>query len=261
MTRAIARKTQKFIPHSLLAVAAIAVALLWNAPAMALDHSHAAFTKILQQQVNNGRVNYNALKADQAPLKGYLDTLAAVDKGEFSGFNQTQQMAYLTNLYNAATLQLIVDNYPVKSIKKIGGLFSGPWSQKVVRLFGDTITLDNVEHDILRKDYQEARLHFALVCAAKGCPPLRAEAYDASRFAEQLDAQGKTYMSNSGINRVTDGGSTVYISQIFKWFSEDFIKQSGSVIAFVKPYLPKGDTLSSDPKIRYSDYDWSLNDQ
>lgn len=261
MNVAIAQKKLKISPQSLLAVVAISIALLWNVPAMALDHSHAAFSKILKQQVNNGRVNYSALKADQAPLKSYLDTLAAVDKSEFSGWNDTQQMVYLTNLYNAATLQLIVDNYPVKSIKKIGGLFSGPWSQKVVRLFGDKVTLDNVEHDILRKDYSEARLHFALVCAAKGCPPLRAEAYDASRFAEQLDAQGKIYMSDSSINRVADGGSTVYLSKIFDWFSGDFVKQSGSVVAFVKPYLPKGDTLSSDPSIRYSNYDWSLNDQ
>lgn len=244
-----------------LALSAFVLAFIWNSPAMAIDHSHSAFSNILQQQVSNGRVNYDALKAKPAALKSYLDTLAAVDKNEFNGWNDNQQMAFLTNLYNAATLQLIVDNYPVKSIKKIGGLFSSPWKQKVVRLFGDKVTLDNVEHDILRKDYSEARLHFALVCAAKGCPPLRPEAYEAGRFSKQLDDQGRIYMADSSINRVEDNGSAVSLSKIFDWFSGDFKKQSGSVIAFVKPYLPNGMSLKSDASIRYSSYDWSLNDQ
>lgn len=135
--------------------------------AQPFDHTHSAYGTLLRAHVVEGRVDYKALKAAPAALNGYLDVLAAVTKADFETWTQSQQLAYYFNLYNAATLKLIVDHYPVKSIKDIGGILSSPWDQRVVRLFGRAITLNNLEHDILRKDYNEPRLHMALVCAAK----------------------------------------------------------------------------------------------
>ena len=169
-------------------------------------------------------------------------------------------MAFLLNAYNAYTLKLITDRYPLKSIKDIGGWFSGPWDQPVVKLFGETITLNTVEHKILRKDYSEPRIHFALVCAAKGCPPLRGEAYVAARLNGQLDDQAKLFLANPAKNRVDVANHTVYLSPIFKWYGSDFEKKSGSVLTALKPYWPGKAVATDDFKIRYTDYDWSLNE-
>ena len=175
---------------------------------------------------------------------------------------ELQQLAFFINAYNAYTLQLIIDHYPVKSIKDIGSFFKGPWDQPAVRLFGRTLTLNNLEHDIIRKDYPDPRIHFALVCAAHGCPPLRDEAYVADHLEEQLDDQARQFLATPAKNRVDAGARTVYLSPIFKWYGADFEKKHGSVLAALEPYWPKasvGALAQGHFKIRYSDYDWSLN--
>ncbi|MEK7684928.1 MAG: DUF547 domain-containing protein [Verrucomicrobiota bacterium] len=230
----------------------------------AFDQTHAGFDRLLKQHVSDGWVDYARLKADPKPRSAYLDQLAAVTEAEFSQWSEKARLAFLINLYNAATLKLIVDHYPVRSIKDIGGLFSSPWKQEAVRLFGRVTTLDAVEHDILRKLYAEPRIHFALVYAAKGCSPLRREAYVASRLDEQLDDQARLFLASQEKNRVVANERTVYLSPIFKWFAGDFEKHSGSVLTFIEPYLPEADRRAlagHGLKIRYTDYDWSLNDR
>lgn len=238
------------------------------APAMVLasglDHSHAAYDKILKGFVKDARVDYAALKANPTELDRYLDQLASVSEKDFQEWNEKQKIAYLINLYNAQTLRLITDHYPLKSIKDIGNFSKGPWDQPVVRLFGRTRTLGEVEHQILRKDYREPRVHFALVCAAKGCPALRSEPFVAERLNEQLEEEGRNFMSNARKNRIDPAKQVLYLSPIFDWFEGDFIKKSGSVRAFVAPYFPKEasrELLKGDYKIKYSNYDWSLNEQ
>ena len=153
-------------------------------------------------------------------------------------------------------------HYPVKRIKDIGSFLTGPWDQPVVKLFGDTITLNTVEHKILRQNYAEPRIHFALVCAAKGCPPLRGEVYVATRLNEQLDDQAKQFLATPDKNHMDVASQTVYLSPIFKWYGVDFEKKSGSVLAALKPYWPAKPVVGyEDFKIRYTDYDWSLNEQ
>lgn len=223
------------------------------ASAREFDHTHAAFDALLKAQVSDGQVDYRALKAAPAALNAYLDTLAAVREREFKTWREAQRIAFLANLYNAATLKLIVDHYPVESIKDIGSIFSGPWDQKVVRLFGKTVTLNNLEHDILRKDYHEPRLHMALVCAAKGCPPLRSEAYVAERLNGQLDDQSRVYLTSPTGMRLDRAKSEVQLSAIFKWYGVDFT----SVPAFVSKH--SGQNVNG-LKIRYVNYDWSLNE-
>ena len=190
---------------------------------------------------------------------------------------ESERLAFLINLYNASTLELIIDHYPVKSIKDIGGFFKGPWDEDVVRLFGKTITLDNLEHDIIRKDYNEPRIHLALVCAAKGCPPLRSEAYVADRLDAQLDDQSRRFLASPAGLRIDHGKKAVFFSSIFKWYGKDFVdryspaagfsdldKTERAVAHFCSDYLSPGDgdyLKSGGYSVKYLDYDWSLNER
>lgn len=238
------------------------VSIASQATTAEFGQTHALFTSVLTNYVKDARVDFAALKAHPQDLTRYLDQVAAVSKAEFKKWSEPEQIAFLANAYNAYTLRLIIDHYPLKSIKDIGSFFQGPWDQPVVRLFGETITLNTLEHKILRVDYAEPRLHFALVCAAKGCPPLRNEAYVGVRLNEQLNDQGKQFLAETAKNRVEAAEHTVYLSPIFKWYAGDFEKKSGSVLAALKPYWPAKPVAGyEDFKIRYTDYDWSLNEQ
>lgn len=227
------------------------------------DHSHHLLNQVLKRHVGDALVDYSALKSSSRELATYLNQLANVSEARFQRWTESQQIAFLLNAYNAYTLRLIIDHYPVRSIKKIGGFFSGPWDQKIVQLFGKTITLKALEHDMLRKNYREPRIHFAMVCAALGCPPLRAEAYRGDNLREQLIDQARTFLSNHQKNRVDVGQRIVYLSPIFKWFADDFEKESGTVLNFLRPYFPKAvqtELAKGNFRTRYTDYDWLLND-
>lgn len=230
--------------------------LLVSAGAMAVefDHSHATYTGVLKKHVRNGQVDYAALKSDSRALDSYLDVLAAVPQSQFKKWDEPTRIAYLVNLYNAATLRLILDYYPLKSIRDIGSVLKGPWKQPVVRLFRRKITLDDMEHGILRKEYNEPRLHMALVCAAKGCPPLRSEAFTPKQLNEQLDDQSRVYLSSPAGMQFDRARKTAHISAIFKWYGGDF----PSVRNFVQKH--SGQNMKGI-RIRTLDYDWTLNDR
>ena len=245
------------------------IALAWLcatfAHAAEFDHTHAALDRVLKTYVKNERVDYAALKANPQDLDAWLKSAGAVTEADFNRWTQPQQLAFLINLYNAATLRLILDHYPIQSIKDIGNVFKGPWKQEVVSLHGKKVTLDYLEHGVLRKKYAEPRVHFAIVCAAKGCPSLRAEAFVADKLNEQLDGQGRVFLGTKAKNRWDAKGGVLYLSPIFKWFSEDFEKKSGSVVKFVTPFFPPEDqkaiAAARSPELRFTDYDWSLNSQ
>lgn len=226
-------------------------------PAIAFDHSHVGLTEMLQKYVNDeGMVNYAKLKKERTALDVYLKSTAAVTRSDFSTWDSKQQIAFLVNVYNAETLQLIIDHYPLKSIKNIGGRFKSPWKQVSVNLFGETTTLDHVEHGILRKDYSEPRIHFALVCAAVSCPPLRTEAYVAGRLDQQLDDQGRAFFAQTEKNRIE--GGTLYLSAIFDWFGEDFTAGGKTLNQYVNPWF---DGRASGKRVKFTDYSWKLNSQ
>lgn len=241
-----------------------AALLLTSAAALAqsFDHSHAAFTEVLKTHVHGSKVDYAALKQSPGKLNAYLDTLAAVNKSQYDGWKKDQRMAFLINLYNAATLKLVIDHYPVKSIKDIGGVLKGPWKQDVVRLWGKKVTLDHVEHDLLRPGFNEPRIHFAVNCASIGCPDLRNEAFRATNLEKQLEEQTRAFLRDSSRNRLDAKSKTLHLSPIFKWFGEDFVKKSGSVEKFVAPYFNDTDKAviqKGGLKVRHNDYDWKLN--
>jgi rSAM/selenodomain-associated transferase 2 len=224
--------------------------------AHAFDHSHALYAEALGAHVRDGRVDYAALKAAPARLDAYLDGLAAVSAEEFRGWPRAERLAYLLNLYNAQTLRLVLDHHPVKSIKDIGGFLKGPWDQPVVRLFGGKVTLDHLEHEVIRPRYKEPRIHFALVCAAKGCPPLRGTPYDARTLEADLEDQLRRFLEDRDKNRRDAASRTLHLSPIFDWYESDFAENAGSVAAYLAPYFPGSDGF----RIRYTRYDWSLND-
>jgi hypothetical protein len=239
------------------------------------DQTHAGYDALLKRFVTDGRVDYRGLKADTAALDSYLESTAGVSEAAFNASTESEQLAFLINLYNAATLKLIIDHYPVKSIKDIGSFFKGPWDQPVVGLFGKTITLDNLEHDIVRKQYSEPRIHMALVCAAKSCPTLRSEAYVADKLDAQLDDQSRRFLASPAGLRIDRGSKVVYFSSIFKWYGEDFVagfsppsgfsgltKTERAVANFFSGHISPsdGDYLKAGGySVKYLDYDWSLN--
>ncbi len=234
------------------------------ASAADIDSSHAALTAILGKHVKPSGVDYAGLKKNSAPLASYLDTLAGVSEPTFKQWPKDQQMAMLINLYNAATLKLVVDHYPLKSIKEVGKLSGGPWKQSVVRLFGKSVSLDHIENNLLRPNYKDPRIHFAINCASIGCPALRNEAFQASKLNAQLDEQARAFLHDSTKNRVDSKAGVLYLSSIFDWFKGDFVSKSGSVEKFIAPYLDETNrkwVAKGGFKIKYTDYDWSLNKQ
>lgn len=244
---------KRFLP--LFAILAI------SGEAHGFDHQHAAFDGVLKKHVANKEVDYAGLKAAPGQLESYLGGLSGISRSEFDRWNEKQQLAFLINLYNAATLKLVIDHYPVKSIKDIGG-FKGPWKQSVVRAFGRTYTLDQVEHDLIRGNYAEPRIHFAVNCASVGCPSLRSEVYRFDRLDRQLDQQTLIFMNDSSKNRIRTDKGLLELSPIFKWYKEDFVKAAGSVEKFIAPYVPEDQrpaVKKGGLKVRHTDYDWTLN--
>ncbi|MDZ7597022.1 MAG: DUF547 domain-containing protein [Desulfobacterales bacterium] len=264
--------------NRLVAILLSAILLSWAGAVNAaeFDQTYAGYEALLKRYVADGRVDYKGLKTDTTALDLYLDSAAGVAEAHFNQWAEPERLAFLINLYNAATLKLIVDHYPVKSIKDIGSFFKGPWAQPVVRLFGSAITLDNLEHGIVRKQYSEPRIHLALVCAAKGCPTLRSEAYTAEKLDAQLDDQSRRFLASPAGLRIDRGSKVVYFSSIFKWYGEDFVagfsppsgfsgldKTERAVANFCSGFISAsdGDHLKAGGySVKYLDYDWSLNE-
>lgn len=226
-----------------------------------MDHDQPLLAEVLARHVRNARVDYAALRAAPAPLDRYLALLAEVREADFEAWGSRRQMACLANLYNAATLQLVARHYPVRSIREIGGWLGNPWKQRFIRFLGQLRSLDELEHGMLRRRWPEPRVHFALVCAARGCPPLRAEPYLGNRLSEQLDDQGRRFLARTDSNRVDHAGRVLQLSPIFDWYRADFVADGRTLPEFVAPYLPDWEgerTLTY--RVRFTDYDWSLND-
>jgi ABC-type phosphate transport system substrate-binding protein len=239
--------------------------------AKAFDHSFSEWNKILEQVVvsaENGKstqVKYASLKADKAPLEKVTKQLSGVSLKEFESFSQKEQMAFLANSYNAFMIKLVVDNYPIKSVKKLGIPFVGPWKKNYIPLFGKNISLDDIEHGKLRKNYKEPRIHFAVNCASVGCPPLRKGAFTASNWEQQLEEQGKFFFSNNTQNSFDKTKNILRINSIFSWFQEDFEsakhKKDAGVAEFASRYINQMNGVNpATVKVEYTEYNWDLND-
>ena len=227
---------------------------------------HAAYDALLHKYVTPAGVRYaawHADAADRAALAAYLERMQGVAVSQLpdSPAGRAEGLAYWLNLYNAATLHLVLEGYPLGSIKDLGSVLKSPWEKDVVAVEGRKLTLNAIENDIVRKEFPEPRIHFALNCAAKSCPPLRAEAYLGERLDAQLADQTRRFLADGTTNGLRPDG-TLQLSRIFEWYGKDFEVAAGSVVAFVRPYLPALAALpaGAKPKVKFVDYDWALNE-
>lgn len=235
-------------------------------PCPPFDHGHAAWSRLLARYVSNGSVDYSGLKSrGQGELAAYERSLGAVCRADFDHWTREEKVAFWINSYNVFTVQLVLDHYPIDSIRSVGLLPGAAFRTSFISLPGlrdGKLSLDEIENGILRRDFAEPRIHFAIVCASKGCPPLRADAYRAADLNKQLDEATRTYIRDPAHNRFDGASRTLYLSSIFKWFREDFERAAGSLPSFVARYA--GDNVaaairSGDVRIEFLDYDWSLN--
>lgn len=176
--------------------------------------------------------------------------------------NARERMAFWINAYNVMAIKVVLTKYPTTSIKDAGGWITAVWDIDAGVVAGKMRTLTEIEHQILRP-MGDARIHAAIVCASVSCPPLRAEAFAAARLDEQLDHQMRVWLANEQVGlRLEDGGRTLRVSSIFKWFEEDFVKNEGSAKAYVLKYMPeaKRAQVKPDARLAHLDYDWTLND-
>jgi Protein of unknown function, DUF547 len=218
------------------------------------------------------QVDYGAMASDRQQLRAYLSSLSAVSRAAFDSWSVSAQLAFLINAYNAWTVEVVLDEYPeIESIRDIGFLFSSAWNQDFAELFGEPISLDEIEHGIIRgwDRYQEPRIHFAVNCAAVGCPALRAEAYGSETLELQLEDSTRKFLADRSRNYFDNG--RLYVSSIFDWYEDDFEKGWGgidSVAEFLAGYAVELDLdeatanelRSGNIRIRHLRYDWSLND-
>lgn len=243
------------------------------------DHDYATYAAVLRAHVVPPRVDYRGLKASRSGLDRAVAEFDSPAAGREPGWSRDQRLAFWINAYNAFTLRAIIDHYPIQSgpltlqprnsIRQIDGV----WTKLKWRAAGRTVTLDDIEHQILRPEFKEARIHFAVNCASISCPPLVAEPYRPGTLEVQLDAAARTYLASSQGLQVD--GDTFRVSSIFKWYGGDFVDGYAALLAGERnqterailgaimkfgPAAASARARSGTPALRYLAYDWSLND-
>lgn len=243
--------------------------LLSLTSAGAMTASHALFSAVLADHVKGGLVDYAALKTDTR-LTRYLGQLAATEPAALA--NDQERLALWLNAYNAYTLKLIIDREPVGSITEIGtgGLILGSvlkttaWDIRFAEVGGKKYTLNEIEHEVIRARFKDARAHFALNCASGSCPILPTSAFEADGLDDQLDAQGRLFLRDSTKNRFDLPSRTAHLSSIFKWYGKDFGPDDRAALLaaakFAEPDVRR--SIEADPAawtVKFLAYDWSLN--
>lgn len=210
---------------------------------------HDAWDKLLRKYVTaDGKVNYKGFQESKKELNTYLELLSK--NPVQSSWSKAEKMAYWINAYNAFTVKLIVDNYPVASINKLHN--GKPWDVKWIKLGDQTYSLNNIENDILRPQFKDARIHFAINCAAKSCPPLLNRAWTADNLEKYLTQQAKAFINNAKSNSIR--ATEIQISKIFDWYRADF----EGLITFLNQYAAT--KINPNATIKYAEYNWDLNE-
>ena len=260
-------------------LAALAL-LLASVCAHALDHSHAAWDELLKRHVryieggNASQVSYAGFARERAQLQAVLDAYQGVSRAQFDAWSKPQQQAFLINAYNAFTVEKILRRYPgIKSIRDYGTVFGNPWKDKFFTLFGQPSYLDQIEHEMLRKEgvYDDPRVHVAVVCASIGCPMLRNEAFVADRLEAQLDDAMRRFMSDRQRNRYNAQAGKLEVSRIFDWYGKDFERGHKGFTSLKATFARYADLLAATPEgraivkeqradVTFLEYDWGLND-
>ncbi len=219
--------------------------------------SHEKWTQLLQKHVSpEGKVNYQGFIDDKKDFEEYLNLLR--NNHPNKGWSEKARLAYWINAYNAFTVQLVADHYPVESIKDIKRgipFVNSVWEVKFIEIEGAKYSLGYIEHKILRKEFDEPRIHFAINCASVSCPRLLDEAFVVEKLDSQLDSQTKEFLADKTKNKIQR--SKVELSKIFSWFGKDF-KKEGTLVDYINPYTEKN--IMQDAKIEFLPYDWNLNE-
>ena len=211
--------------------------------------NHSEWNNLLKKHVNSqGNVDYKGFLNDATALNEYIQSLE--EHGPENSWSKNDKLAYYINLYNAGTVKLILENYPLKSIKDI----SSPWDRDWFTIGGTTYSIGDIENKILRK-MNEPRIHFAINCASYSCPKLSNKAYTAAKMGAQLEATTHDFINDPKRNKITE--ESAMISEIFKWFEKDFTTK-GSLVDYLNKF--SGIKIMPTTKVEYIDYDWSLND-
>ena len=247
------------------ALAALAIASA-GAPASAAAGLHEPWGRLLAAYVSEGadgvaRFDYARLKASPegaAALGAYIDALEATP---VSGLSRDDQFAFWANAYNALTVSVILEHWPVGSIREIRPhpFAIGPWGMDVTVIGGEALSLDDIEHEILRKDWSDPRVHYAVNCASIGCPDLQVEPFEGESLDARLDAAARAYVNHPrGVRVIGDG--RVEVSRIYKWFREDFGGSDAGVLEHLRRYADADLKAALDgARIVGHAYDWSIN--
>lgn len=247
------------------------------ATSAAFDHSYSAYAGVLQH-VHPPRVDYAALKANRAALDRVVEEFAAPTAAAESSWTRGERMAFWINAYNVFTLRAIVDHYPIQSrlftlqprnsIRQIDGV----WTDLTWQAAGQAVTLDDIEHRILRPTFHDARIHFAINCASVSCPPLAAEPYRADGLDRRLDEAARIYLASREGLRID--GDTLLVSSLFKWYGDDFVAgyagqapagrdpKARAILGVVIQHGPPAAAAlarSGRARVKFLDYDWTLN--
>lgn len=256
-------------------------------PAAPFDHQHGLFDQVLRKYVANGLVDYAALRNDREALDRYLQSLAEVRPKDYASWTRQQKLAFWINAYNAYTLRVVVDHYPIErfwladplrdypesSIRQIFGVWKLRWWPAMSGRY----TLDRMEHKILRKQLVEPRIHFVLVCASQGCPLLESRAFDAEHLEQRLDEAAVNYLYRDRKVQIDRAQNAVRLPQVFNWFAEDFTPDARSAVFFARyPRAAVGPLTwvyryataedreflqQGNFELTYLEYDWGLNDR
>ena len=228
--------------------------LVWPPPAPAFDHSYQNYAAALSECVREGRVDYARLCRERAGLDQFLGEASVLSFEEYQTFSREQKMAFMMNLYNAGALALVCNHPGMKSIEELKGVFRDAWSVRFIRLFDRTVGLAQLLHDILRPEFKDTRIHFALVTACKSDPELLNVPYRAEILNQHLDRQTEKFMTERpDANRYENG--TLYLSPKSRWDAVDFGRR-GQLLRFAQRYFAE---VTEQKPVRYTSFDWSLN--
>ncbi len=244
------------------------------------------YSKVLAGFVDDGgRVDYRRLKSEPQDLIAFLESISTLSSDLYENWPSQDKIAFWINAYNGCTLKLIIDHYPIRSSflrslsypKNSIRQISGAWNKIPFSIMGQELTLEHIEHSILRRQFDEPGIHMALVCAALSCPRLRQEPYTGERLAQQLADQAREFLSSPRNFAVDPQKNLVHLSSIFKWYKEDFVSRyapenkyprlnlkESSIIGYVLQFIPtdrSGFLEQGGYKLKYLDYDWALNEQ
>jgi hypothetical protein len=248
-----------------IAILTSLLTILWLAPeSIANTFDHSKFDLVLKQYVDEkGLMDYNGVAKDRQ----FSEYMQSLESAKVENLSNDGQLAFWINAYNAVTIDKVINKKPKKSVRET--LVPGLWTS--TRFFttrehtvaNQRLSPDDIQKEILFKKFQDPRIHFAIICASSGCPPLPRIAYTEANVQTRLEEETRKYLNSSRGTRIDRAENTLYMSKLFDWYDYDFIQKSGSVLTFMRPYLNE-ETLSfieRKPKISYLEYNWALNAQ